>query len=366
PSQPVPQPHRRFARVAAAVAALVVVAGVVGSVGHHGGSPVPGSTSASSGTAYSSSGGGSPATTVVASSLAGQGGRTAANAGGTNAADSSSSKSPSPSAVTPADAATPGGSGRTGATGQTGPAVAPKVIRNGTIDLELDKGAFQGALERLTNLAKGSGGFLTQTQTDEVDGRPRGSFTLRVPSDRFDATVVQARRLGHVLSANQNGQDVSGEYTDLDSRLRAAKAERDQIQVVLSQAHTIGDILAVRDRLNQVQTDIETMQGRKNVLDDQTSLSTLTVSMHEKGDNAQPIPTVPAPRTGFAKAWHEAIDRFNGGLQAVVAGSGTVALLALVAAVLWFVGRPLYRRTRRPLVAEPEPAREPVATTAPR
>ncbi|MCU1350952.1 MAG: hypothetical protein JWM05_161, partial [Acidimicrobiales bacterium] len=204
-------------------------------------------------------------------------------------------------------------------------------------------------------LAKGAGGLVTATQTDEVDGHPRGTVTVRVPSAGYDAVVVQARRLGHVLSAEQSAADVTGEYTDVESRLKAARLERDQISLILTDAKSIPDILSVRDRLNVVQTEIETLQGRKNVLDDQTSLSTLTVSLHEKGDTARPVPTEPPARTGFSKAWHDAVTRFTRGLEAAVAGSGTIALLLLAAAALWLVGRPLYRRAQRPTATPAEP-----------
>src|SRR4029078_10064302 len=193
-------------------------------------------------------------------------------------------------------------------------------------------------------IAEGAGGYVAASETSSHRGTPTGSLTMRVPVDRFDDGVIRVGRLGVVASSDSSSKDVTGELTDLQSRLRAATAEREQILLVLGQARSVPDILQVRDRLDDLQADIEEMQGRVKVLDDQTSLSTLTVSMRETG-TASTVARPPEQQTGLAKAWHDAVDGFTGGLEAVVAGSGIVVFLALLAVVGWLVGPPILRRT---------------------
>ncbi len=227
-----------------------------------------------------------------------------------------------------------------------------KIIKTGSIELTVARRTFSERAARLTSLAKGFGGFVAETSTSEQGTSPSGTVTLRVPADRFEELLVQVRRLGKVRSATTGAQDVTTEYTDVTGRLKTMKNERDQLNVVLSQAaKNVPDILAVRDRLNAVQAEIEQLEGRRQVLDDQTSLATLAVSLREPGAD-KPLPrSRPHPKqSGLSQAWHRAVDGFTGGIEAIIAGSGKVLLVLLCAGALWLVAWPLWRRFRRSLV----------------
>ena len=320
-----PDPRRdtgrrpRLAAIIGIAAALVLLAGGVGWLGSKG------SLDADLGVEPTATG-----STAGAGREAG-GGSDAALKG-----DATSSAASEGSSVAPDEPADPG---RTGAT------VAPKIVRTGSVDLVVKHHTFADAGRDLRAIAEGAGGYVAASETSSHRGTPTGSLTMRVPADRFDDVVIRVGRLGVVSSSDSSSQDVTGEYTDLRSRLRAANAEREQILLVLGEARSVPEILQVRDRLDDLQMDIEEMQGRLKVLDDQTSLSTLTVSLRETG-TASTVPGTPEERTGLAKAWHDAVDGFTGGLEAVVAGSGIVAFLALLALVGWLVGRLIWRRIR--------------------
>lgn len=228
-------------------------------------------------------------------------------------------------------------------------ALNPKIVKTGTVELQVVKGAVPGTFDRLTALAAGNGGFVAEQKTAEAAGIPNGTITLRVPAASFEAALAQVRKLGKVQSASTSGDDVTAEYTDVDARLKALTSERDQLSLVLTSAQNVGDILAVRDRINAVQTEIEQLQGRKNVLDNQVALSTINVSVREpSGDRAVPVPA--GERTGFDKAWHDALHGFNSGVQALIAGSGRAVLVVLCVGVALVVARLGWRVVRRRLV----------------
>lgn len=236
----------------------------------------------------------------------------------------------------------------------TGNRLEPKIVRTGSLDLVVKRGSFDRAAARLTTLATGAGGFVSASQTSALDDAPQGTITLRVPVDRFDEVVAQVRELGTVASLTTGSQDVTGEYSDVAARIKALRDEREQITLVLGRAETIPDILSVRDRLAVVQSELEQLQGRQQVLDDQTSLSTLAVSLREKGrPTADTAP--PTERTGLDKLWHDAGDRFTDGLRAIALGLATLAPWLLLALVLALPARLLWRRLAPPVVGD-EPA----------
>ncbi len=261
-----------------------------------------------------------------------------------------------------------GGGTSGGATGDPGstsavpptPVDGSRIVKTASIELAVAHGAVSDTFGRVTALAAGVDGFVSQQQTTEAGGSPSGTITLRVPSAAFEQVLAQVRKLGEVQTATSGGQDVTAEYTDLDARLRSLTDERTQLELVLGAAKDVPDILSVHDRLTNVQTEIEQLQGRKNVLDDQTQLATLTVSVREKGDAPSPVPSEPA---GFSKAWHDAAHGFNSGLQAIVAGSGRTAFLLLVGLVVLGLGRAglgvWRRRQRRTAAVDPASATRP-------
>ncbi len=221
-----------------------------------------------------------------------------------------------------------------------------KIIKTGSIVLEVDEGRFDDAVNRITALAAGAGGYVSGTNTATTfDGHQAGTMTIRVPAERFESVLEEVDRLGEVQRKEVTGRDVTAEYTDIDARLRALSASRESLLRVLSEAQAVGDILAVQDRLNSVQTEIEQLEGRKRVLDDQVGFSTVAISVSEPGESE-------LLRTeNDESVWRQALDGFTGTMAAVVAKSGTATalvllgagLLALVAvAVRW--GRRAYAR----------------------
>lgn len=327
-------PGRR-ARVGLAVgsvAILLAAAGVIGSGGvdsdaSSSSRPVAReATVASSGRASSGADGAVTADEGLASGASGAGG------GGDGDASATTVVSGAESAATDTE----------GASG-TGNRLEPKIVRTGSLDLVVKRGSFDRAAARLTTLATGAGGFVSASQTSALDDAPQGTITLRVPVDRFDDVVAQVRELGTVASLTTGSQDVTGEYSDVAARIKALRDEREQITLVLGRAETIPDILSVRDRLAVVQSELEQLQGRQQVLDDQTSLSTLAVSLREKG-RAPADTAPPTERTGLDKLWHDAGDRFTDGARAIALGLATLAPWVLLALVLFLPARIIWRR----------------------
>ena len=205
-----------------------------------------------------------------------------------------------------------------------------KVVKTGSLQLEVQRGAVAPTMGRLTTLATGVNGYVADTKTSEGGDTPSGSMTLRVPSGRFEDVRPQVRSLGTVHAVTSHGQDVTGQYTDIQARLTALNATRSQLLTILQKATAIGDVLAVQDRINQVQTEIEQLQGQQRVLDDQASYGTLSVDVAQQGAKLGP----PAQRSGLAKAWHDAVHGFTSGVEAIIGGSGTALLVLLVLAAL--------------------------------
>lgn len=328
----------RSQRAAMAVVVVIALTAMAGVLGRGSGSGVEKRASKNtSGSAASGKGGANGSTFSAVDGSVAQKTTAPATTVPPGAAESSVATD-APSAGTGSGAA-PSGS----ATGDLGPPVGPKVVRTGSIEVAVGRGKFTEAGNRLRTLATGVGGFVSASQTTSLGRDPAGTITLRVPARSFDRVLANVAELGTVRSSSTDSQDVTGEYSDVTARIRALEAERDQIGLVLAKAQSIPDILSVRDRLSAVQGELEQLQGRQQVLDDQTTLSTITVALSEKGSKVA-IPLSGPDRRGLAKVWHDSLDRAGDGAKSIALGFAAMVPWLLLASLLWLPVRYLWRR----------------------
>ncbi|MDX6257980.1 MAG: hypothetical protein QOJ11_4314 [Frankiales bacterium] len=222
-----------------------------------------------------------------------------------------------------------------------------KIVHTGSLGLTVAKGQVSPVLTRLTSLATGVGGYVSSSTTAESGSRPTGTVVLRVPAGTYDTALTQARALGTVNSTSSSAKDVTGSYTDLQARETALKKTRDHYLTLLAKATTIGETLSVQQRVDDAQTQIDQLQGQLNVLGDQASYGTLSVTVTQKAPAVVAAKTKPVHhQSGMSKAWHRAVDGFVTGVEALVARSGRAVLVLIVLVVglgllrvAWKVGR---------------------------
>ena len=142
------------------------------------------------------------------------------------------------------------------------------------------------SVQEIADLAKEMGGFVVssnvfQTFFSEANvSADRASITIRVPSERLDEALSAIRDSAtEVRSENVSGQDVTQEFTDLQSRLRNLEAAEEQLLEILDAATETEDVLQVFNNLRQVREEIEVLQGRIQYISESARLSAITVDL---------------------------------------------------------------------------------------
>jgi hypothetical protein len=152
------------------------------------------------------------------------------------------------------------------------------IIRNASLDLVVQD--TEAAVEQINKLASELGGFIVSSQLTTFDEGVRGSLTLRVPAESLDSALSQMRALAkEVRRQTTSGQDVTEEYTDLQSRLRHLEATEARLLTFLDKAEDTEATLAVYGELQRVQSEIERVKGRLQYLEQSSALSTITVEL---------------------------------------------------------------------------------------
>ena len=167
--------------------------------------------------------------------------------------------------------------------------IEQKVIKTASLDIEAKSAT--DTTTSIEEIAAARQGFVQNSSVSEgVDGRHYANITVRVPSSEFGAAMTAIKALATRINIESvTGQDVTEQYTDIAARLTAAKAQEEQYLLILTQAETVGEVLAVQEHLASVRADIESFQGQINYLENRTSLATISVAISE-----EPSASIPA------------------------------------------------------------------------
>ena len=228
---------------------------------------------------------------------------------------------------------------RSGASPSVGPVAAPvasdRVVKHATLDVRVGAKHLGDQFAKAQSLAGFLGGYVEQSDL----GRGLASITMRVPVTRFDEAVARLGDLGHVTDRSERGDDVSSQFSDLDARVRNLSAQEGVLQDLMRQARSIPDTITVQQQLSQVRGEIEQLTGQRNLLDNQSSLATVTATLHASGVIA---PRSHESRGALGRAWHDAVAvavAIVGGTIVVLGALIPLGLLAALVAGGWLIVR---------------------------
>lgn len=223
-----------------------------------------------------------------------------------------------------------------------------RVVKTGAIALVVDDGQVTPVLTQVQSLATAVGGEVSVAKTAELGPTPSGMVTLRVPVDSFEEVVEQVRSLdAEVRSATTAGRDVTAEYADIETQIRTLTAARERFLEILSRARTIGDVLAVQQRVDDTTGQIDRLEGQRRLLASQSERATLEITVTEADD---PAVRIEQPDDGLSKAFSDAWHGFTSGVEGLIRLSGRGILLVLCLALAYVVLRLGWRASRRRLV----------------
>jgi hypothetical protein len=193
-----------------------------------------------------------------------------------------------------------------------------RIVRMATVDLEVGKGALDDTIDRATEVVTRAEGIYVASSTSVPgQGPARGKVTFRVPVAAFEAVLRELKGLGTYRGERSSTEDVTNRYVDLRGQLTAWRAQERVYLRLLGRARSIGDVIAVQNQLQQVQSNIERLQGQLDHLEDRSAFSTIALDLSEPGAGG-----AAQPRGRLERAWVTA-----------VSGLGVMAAAALVALV---------------------------------
>jgi Domain of unknown function (DUF4349) len=215
-----------------------------------------------------------------------------------------------------------------------------RIVRTASVDLAVGKGRLNDTINRATDVVTRAKGIYVGSSTAVPDGEPAtGQVTFRVPVDAFEPVLRELKALGTYRGEKSSTEDVTNQYIDLEGQLAAWRAQERVYLRLLDRAKSIADVIAVQNQLQQVQSNIERLQGQLNHLEDQSSYSTIVLQLSEPGAAGPAAP--PAGR--LARAWATAVNGLGVMAAAVLVGVVWLTPVVVLAGLVLFGVRTLRR-----------------------
>ncbi len=219
-------------------------------------------------------------------------------------------------------------------------------------------------MKEISDLAREMGGFVVSSnlyQNTSSTGKavPQGSIVIRVPSEKLDEALSKIKEGAiDVPTENRSGQDVTSQYVDLQSQLKAKEAAEKKLLEIMDQAVKAEDVLAIYLQVQTVQTEIEQLKGQIKYLEESASLSAISVQLVAE-ESTQPIVVGPWKPEGAAKeAIQDLIYFFQNFvdflIRFVLLTLPALVLIAIPLFLIYLIGRAVYRRVRRSRVTVDE------------
>ena len=228
-------------------------------------------------------------------------------------------------------------------------AIERKMIRNANLTVEVISPT--ESQRKIVSIAESHQGFVVTSEATQSSSEDKSktettvNLVVRVPAAQFNQVMEEIRAVGiRVTQEKVTGQDVTEEFIDLEARINNQKALESQFIEIMKRAGKVEDALQVQRELANVRTEIEKLEGRRRFLQNQASLSTITITL-------QP-PTQIVNAAGF---WFSIRTAFSDGFDVALAiilfliraffALLPIAVLIILPAVL--IGRFVFKRVVR-------------------
>ncbi len=248
------------------------------------------------------------------------------------------------------DAPAPERSGGGGAGTEAEPVVAQSpraLIRTGTVALRADDVArARFDVQKVVDVAGGEVGEET-TSADEDGEAEFARLVVRVPSSRFTQTMTDLEEVADLISTDTVTEDVTTKVIDTDVRVKLQRRSIERISLLLERAGSLKDIIRIEQELARREADLGSLEQQQAYLTDQTSFSTITVSLERPAEKGKKKPKDDTDDAGFVSGLEAGWDALGTATTGVLTVTGALLPFAVLLLVLGAPALLVLRRRQR-------------------
>ena len=181
---------------------------------------------------------------------------------------------------------------------------------------------FDETVAKLDQLVDLNFGFY---QSSETSGRAinasdyqrrSGSYVIRIPKEKVVEFTKGIESIGHILDKNNFVDDVTGQYVDMEARIKTLRVQEERLLAILEEADELEYIIQLERELSDVTYEIERYMSSFKELENQINYSTVYVDLNEVFEEtvivAKPLTFFEKMQSGFMDSVDLVVDFFTG------------------------------------------------------
>ncbi|MCK5449591.1 DUF4349 domain-containing protein [Candidatus Pacearchaeota archaeon] len=161
-----------------------------------------------------------------------------------------------------------------------------KLIKTTRLSTEIKRGLFNEAETELKNIIISSDAYLLNEQVNKYGSERKsyyqGSYQLKVDTEKYDSVISQLKKIGKVESFNENTNDVTGRYTNLEIEIEVEKQRLLRYEEIYGSAKSVSDKIELSDRIFNQERTIKYLEDSLKNIDQRIDYSTIYFSMNEE------------------------------------------------------------------------------------
>jgi hypothetical protein len=212
------------------------------------------------------------------------------------------------------------------------PAIDTKIIKTAYVTLEVTD--VTASVDTLKALVAAHGGYLSSSNIQaSYNNRLTGTVVLRIPAAEFENTLAGVKAVGTVKAVSTQGEDVTEQYVDVQAQITSYQNQLAQYNEIMKKAVKVSDVIEIQQQIDQVQTNLNRLEGQLKYLNSRIDLSTITVTLQE------PEPVGGSSGYNFINTINQGIAGFFGMIDAIVIILFTLLPLIILAGIGYGVYR---------------------------
>lgn len=152
-----------------------------------------------------------------------------------------------------------------------------QIIRTASITLSVEN--IDEKVNNLSSMVEIYGGYV---KSNNRYTEKRASLNIKVPSDKLDIFISEVSQLGKVTYKSTSSNDVTDQVIDIDARMKNLIVLRARYRELLVKAYSVEEIISIEKELSKIQTEIDSIEGRRKSLLDQVAMSSVNVTFEQK------------------------------------------------------------------------------------
>ncbi len=226
------------------------------------------------------------------------------------------------------------------------------VTKEGSMTIKVPEGTLQDRFDEMKGNLSSEGAQTSDIRYTEYGNRRQYTMVVKVAPSKFDRINEMLKGIGEVKDISVQLEDVTKQYTDLDTRIKNKEVELERLYKLYNMSDNVSDLLSVEREVTRVETELELLKQQKQYLVSKVERSTIAITIYEEKPASTQL-TMPLESLGqwFFTAVAAAI-------SLIVVAAGFLLPIALVALLLWH-GYKRFFRGKKARPKQPEHSKIP-------